>query len=162
MTTVRAALLCDGKSDRDLSSVVERVAAALGYALVVEVVDFSIVRPGLSLTKRLQSLPELVASPAVFLIHRDAEAMSPVARITEISDAMKMSQVALPHVPVVPVTMTEAWLLCDETAIRDASGNPKGRRPLHLPKNPEAISDPKETLKTLILDCSEQTGRRRT
>jgi hypothetical protein len=48
--------------------------------------------------------------------------------------------------------MTEAWLLIDEKAIREAAGNPKGRQPLNLPKpsKTEELSDPKETLKPIF------------
>src|SRR5262249_22004000 len=41
----------------------------------------------------------------------------------------------LPHpiVPVVPVRTLEAWLLCDEFALRRAAGNPNGCQLLELP-----------------------------
>jgi hypothetical protein len=60
--------------------------------------------------------------------------------------------VKLPVVCVIPVKMTEAWLLIDEKAIREAAGNPKGRQPLNLPKpsKTEELSDPKETLKPIF------------
>ena len=48
------------------------------------------------------------------------------------------------HVLVIPVRMTEAWLLIDELALRRAAGNPNGRNPLDLPalKDLEALPEP--------------------
>jgi hypothetical protein len=154
------ALICDGTSDRALSSVAERVAKLSGFSLDVEVVDFAILRPGLSLKSRLRALPELVASPSVILIHRDAENQPRADRVKEMRAALAESQFEIPYVPIVPVRMTEAWLLCDEAAIRNVSGNPKSK-PLLLPSNPETISDPKSRLQDLILESSQQTGRKR-
>jgi hypothetical protein len=44
-----------------------------------------------------------------------------------------MGQTPVRHIPVVPVRMTEAWLLADEFAIRSAPGNPNGTQSLDLP-----------------------------
>ncbi len=65
-------------------------------------------------------------------------------------------------VPVIPVRMTEAWLLTDESAIRRASGNPNGKVRLDLPpvSRLEALPDPKVELHRLLRVASELTGRR--
>ncbi len=67
------------------------------------------------------------------------------------------------HVPVIPVRMTEAWLLIDEPAIRRAAGNPNGRNPLDLPalKDLEALPDPKEVLHDALAAASGLNVRRR-
>lgn len=66
-------------------------------------------------------------------------------------------------VPVIPVRMTEAWLLLDEPAIRTVAGNPAGRASLTLPKHHEAerLPDPKSVLRQALLDAANVTGRRR-
>jgi hypothetical protein len=66
------------------------------------------------------------------------------------------------YVPVVPVRMTEAWLLSNQQAIRDAAGNPKGRNALHLPnwRRWDRLPDPKTTLLEAIEHASGLTGRR--
>ena len=66
------------------------------------------------------------------------------------------------HVPVVPVRMTEAWLLVDEPAIRRVAGNPNGRCALDLPQvsKVETIADPKKLLKQVLATASELSGRR--
>ena len=70
---MRGALLCDGVSDAALSLVIERSAQSIGVDLSVDVVNFDQLRPGLSLARRLDVLPMLVASLDVLFIHRDAE-----------------------------------------------------------------------------------------
>ena len=66
------------------------------------------------------------------------------------------------HVPVVPVRMTEAWLLIEEGAIRKAAGNPNGAVALDLPPlaRVEGLPDPKRQLKGFLVAASEKTGRR--
>src|SRR5262249_52058120 len=60
------------------------------------------------------------------------------------------------------VRMTEAWLLIDERAIRQAAGNPNGEAPLLLPKvaSLERAPDPKKLLRDSLIRASEKTGRR--
>ncbi|HUT94205.1 MAG TPA: hypothetical protein VMY37_32390 [Thermoguttaceae bacterium] len=67
-----------------------------------------------------------------------------------------------PAVPVVPVRMTEAWLLFDEKAIRRAAGNPNGTDPLQVPvRQAEDIPDPKAVLHEALRTASGLSGRRR-
>ncbi len=95
--------------------------------------------------------------PDLLFVHRDAEAMSLQARRAEIPFSERCV------VRVVPVRMTEAWLLIDEGAIRSAASNPNGRSSLDLPRasHLESLTDPKETLKETILTASELSNRRR-
>jgi len=63
---------------------------------------------------------------------------------------------------VIPVQMTEAWLLFDEVALRHAAGNPNGKNPLKLPElsKIEQIPNPKEILFQILREASELTARR--
>ncbi len=63
---------------------------------------------------------------------------------------------------IVPVRMTEAWLLFDGTAIRKAADNPNGRVALKLPpvRRVEDLPDPKQMLHEALEIASEKTGRR--
>lgn len=86
----------------------------------------------------------------LLFVHRDAEAAAPEARQQEI-DAAWTRQPQLSDeqlVTIVPVRMTEAWLLVDEAAIRAASGNPNGTIALDLPKvsRLQQLKDPKDML----------------
>jgi hypothetical protein len=159
---IRSALLCDGTSDRALGSVAERLATALGFSIDVEVLDFSLIAPGFTVSERLMVLPQLVANPAVLLVHRDAEKETRSSRLAEISDSFAATGLILPYVPIVPVRMTEAWLLCDEDALRIASGNPAGRVKLDIRvERAELEVDAKSVLKNKLAEASETVGRRR-
>ena len=59
--------------------------------------------------------------------------------------------------------MTEAWLLLDEIAIRNAVRNPNGRTRLALPTPAlaERMANPKAAFETSLLDASEKRRRRR-
>jgi len=63
---------------------------------------------------------------------------------------------------VVPVRMTEAWLLADEAAIRKAADYPLGRMDLNLPKvaELERLADPKARLHQTLEEASGYKGRR--
>jgi hypothetical protein len=62
---------------------------------------------------------------------------------------------------VIPVRMTEAWLLFDEAALRKAVDNPAGKNPLNLPrlKTLESLPDPKKILYDLLRAASGLKGR---
>lgn len=69
----------------------------------------------------------------ILLIHRDAEAVEVDDRLEEIKREVARGGVTVKYVCVVPVRMTESWLLVDEAAIRRAVGNPNGRGRLEIP-----------------------------
>ena len=100
----------------------------------------------------------------LLFVHRDAEGQSRSARVTEIRDALQSLSSYLtipPTVCVVPVRMTEAWLLCDPEALRLAANNPRGRQSLHLPplSRAEHQVDPKATLHSALRAASGKRGQ---
>lgn len=100
--------------------------------------------------------------PCVLIfIHRDAEGEPAESRLSEIYSAVADARLAEHGVPVVPVRMTEAWLLLDEAAIRRAAGVPKGTRPLSMPplERLESLPDPKAKLRELLEAAGGKTGR---
>jgi hypothetical protein len=108
----------------------------------------------------------LEAYPCDFLfIHRDAEGDPPDWRRREIQKAIESlgAKMHVTHVCVVPIRMTEAWLLFDKAAIRFVSGNPNGKVQLSIPplSNLEDKPDPKRLLHELLIAASEFSGRRR-
>lgn len=117
---------------------------------------------GRGLADRLRAALELYPVDVVF-IHRDAETEALTTRIDEIQAAVASMGQSVPHVCVVPVRMTEAWLLHDEAAIRSVAGNPNGRAKLPIPpvKRLEELADPKSILREALLVASESSGFRR-
>jgi hypothetical protein len=101
----------------------------------------------------------LILRPSDLLfVHRDADNQSPELRYGEISEAAQ----AQPYVAVVPIRMTEAWLLIDEGALRKAAGRPSGREKLDLPplNGLEKVADPKYLLREALRRAHGATGRR--
>ena len=168
MTPVRYLLLADGSTDDCLLPVIAYVLR-LSPALVGRdlVPDFA--RPGHAdvgkasdgLAARIRSV---VASRPfdLLFVHRDAEGMPLRDRQDEITAAAPPGLSR--YVSVVPVRMSEAWLLLDPAAIRQAADHPSGRVPLSLPslKALERLSNPKETLTKLLITASEKSGRHKT
>ena len=98
----------------------------------------------------------------VYFIHRDAESVTWQARSAEIDQAVQRALPAAQYVRVVPVQMTETWLLHNETAIREAAENPSGREPVRLPalKRLESLPETKLHLLAILREASGLTGRR--
>jgi hypothetical protein len=65
-------------------------------------------------------------------------------------------------IAVIPVRMTEAWLLFDEDSIKIAAGNPNNSRSLSLPslQQAEKLPDPKAILYQKIKEAIALQGRK--
>jgi hypothetical protein len=94
-------------------------------------------------------------------VHRDADRGSRDDRVREIRAALAGIENP-PAVCVVPVRMTEAWLLVDEAALREAAGYPSGKMPLAFPGLGvlESLPNPKGVLHELLMNASGFKGRR--
>ena len=66
-------------------------------------------------------------------------------------------------IPIIPVRMSEAWLLIDIDAIRKAARNPNGKATVELPDASvlENLPDPKRTLIQLLEKATNNNKRRR-
>lgn len=169
MESLTSALLTDGPSDRALIPILTwllRQHLGRSSAISCDWVDMGRLRQRpASLSERIRLAVDLQPCDLLF-VHRDAESADPEHRYREINRALVQLQserILVPCVCVVPVRMTEAWLLMNESSIRDASGNPHGRMPLALPRQAEieSLVDPKEKLHALLTQASGYHGRRR-
>ena len=160
-------LISDGATDANLIPIVnwtlkERGGVSVANGTRAEFWRLA-TRPS-SLDERITKAMELYPCDALF-IHRDAEGVAHGDRVAEIRTAVELaarSNCRLPSVGIVPVRMTEAWLLWNEEAIREAAGNPNGRSPLDLPpfNKLETRTDPKKHLRDALRQASELRGRR--
>lgn len=161
---LRALLLADGTSDVPLGNLVARIGLSHGYDI-----DPVYVEPGRlpgkprTIRDRLKAVLDLDPEFDLVIVHRDAESEPRDSRLAEIERDLAAVGCALPHIPVIPIRMTEAWLLGDEAKIREAAGNPNGRMALSLPavNSLERIADAKGMLKAALAAASGTTGRRR-
>jgi hypothetical protein len=159
MKTLRYTLVTDGSSDVALKPIIEWVVAQHRPDLgVMGDLAKDIGNVGLALTARIPRALQLYPCDILF-VHRDAEGESLDFRMAEIEAAVGALHTCC--IPIVPVRMTEAWLLSDEMAIRSAAENRNGRIPLHLPpkRNWESVNDPKRVLFDSLVTASEKSGR---
>jgi hypothetical protein len=164
MRELRYTLACDGSSDRALHPI-------LDWLLRQHLAPDCALQSGLwhdtDLVARIREAVRLFPCDLLF-VHRDAERESVAKRTEEIEEAKEKAlaalptDAALPAICVVPVRMTEAWLLFNEQAIRDAAGNSNGKIVLQMVgiHRAEDHPDPKETLEKLLRTASGLKGRR--
>jgi len=118
--------------------------------------------PGRGVPARLNCVLAFDSDFQVLLVHRDTEGMDVTQRYSEIVDGMTQCEISWPFVPIIPIRMTEAWLLLDESAIRSVAGHPSGTMSLGLPaaNKVESLPDPKATLQEALRTASGCSGRR--
>lgn len=168
MSALRYLLITDGPTDKALVYILDWLLSTVAPDL--EVVSNwlnpdSLPKKTNQLVYRIEWGLQLYANIDVLFIHRDAENQPPSWRYQEIDEAIKGLQpekISLPFVCVVPVRMTEAWLLIDENALRIAANNPNGRIALEMPSvnRLEDREDPKQDLYDLLEKASGLKGRR--
>ena len=153
-------LVCEGASDAGLTRHIERLIIDSGQPQAEGDSWFR----GKPLKKRIRTGLQVAENTVdILFVHRDANNVGAEVRLREIANALRGIMDAPSFVGVVPVRMTEAWLLLDEHAIRKVVGRPQGREPLHLPTPHEAErrADPKRILADALLTASDSTGRRK-
>ena len=169
MKSLNFTLVSEGSSDEALIPHLRWLLQQKGVAIPIEStwadlrrlprnIDIS------GLTRKISLSLELYPCDLLF-IHRDTDKDTINTRKQEIINAIEqISEESQPKifVCVVPIRMTEAWLLFDEKAIRHASGNHNGDMPLDLPRirTIEDIADPKELLNNKLKLASGRVGRR--
>jgi hypothetical protein len=162
MDVLEFTLVSEGSSDRVLLPILEWLLAQKVLCGVVGTwADLRRVEPApRSLADKVRCAVE--EYPCQLLcIHRDADHATREERAGEIRAALGELEKP-PAVCVVPVRMTEAWLLTDEDALRQAAGNPGGKVSLDFPAltGLERVPDPKAFLHSLLRQASGFAGRR--
>lgn len=149
--------LCEGRSDEPLVEHLELLVTRAGATSALGIPRSG----GGSVQQKLQTLLDDGVQFDFVVVHRDADGRDPAGRLAEVTGAL--AEAGITGCPVVPVQMTEAWLLADEMSIRRAVGRPSGRTSLGLPRPSalERLHDPKTALKEALLAASEATGSRR-
>lgn len=168
MEELRYTLLSDGPSDKALMPILTWLLRQYVTNLPIQSrwSDLRrLPRPPRELHDRIRESINLYPCDLLF-VHRDAENTSLEVRLNEIRQAALDAGVeneTYTVVCVVPVRMTEAWLLFDISAIRQAAGNPNGTVTLNLPtlSDIESIPNPKRVLRDILLKATELGTRRR-
>lgn len=168
MEELRYTLLSDGPSDKALIPILTWLLRQHFPSLPIQSrwSDLRrLPRPPRELHDRIRSSIKLYPCDLLF-VHRDAETTSLEERLSEINQAILNASIdsQIPAVIcVVPIRMTEAWLIFDINAIRQAAGNPNGTVPLNLPtlSEIESIPNPKRVLRDILRTATELGTRRR-
>lgn len=163
--TYRGLFVSEGTSDLPLADLIETLFLDRGVDLFLSRPDFALLgRVERDVQSKIHAGLRLTGGPVdLVVVHRDADSIGADARRREIAGAASTVAAGSTVIPVVPVRMTEAWLLLDEALIRQVAGNPRGRMDLQLPRPHEVENraDPKEILQRCLLRAAEVTGRRR-
>src|SRR5690606_20980206 len=115
---LRAALIAEGNGDRGLVGVLERLCLREGAEVEIEWAKsvLETYAAGSSVAAKIRTLIEVHPYYDLLFVHRDTDGEDPASRRTEIAAACL--QGTPPHVAVIPIQETEAWLLLSEAAIR--------------------------------------------
>lgn len=156
---MRFLFICEGSSDTPLLGHIQRLLIRYGHPDP----EGEAWHHGRQVADKIRQGLDAADSLDLLFVHRDAENASADARYQEIEAAVReVVQDGMSWIGVVPVRMTEAWLLLDEAAIRKVVGKPNGKTRLNLPapEHAERVADPKERLKNALLTASGTRGRR--
>ena len=125
---LRYTLVSDGPTDRVLLRIIDwvldQISSTSERGVQSEFADLGRLVRGTGLLGKISSALDFYPCDLLF-VHRDAEssdAAMRLHRLEEIREAMQSYSIC--YVPIVPVRMTEAWLLFDRVAICEAAGNP--------------------------------------
>lgn len=143
-------VVADGGTDRALIPIIEWAIHRLDPQVEILEPDFR---------KRLGSVKDFIGSyktgAMMIFVHRDAEGEPIEDRLREFDGVTR------DVVPVVPVRMTEAWMLIDGAAIARAADRPNAVVPVPPIAQLETLADPKSDLEQLLTSAAGPlTGRR--
>ena len=145
-------VVADGGTDRLLVPVIQWAIHRLDP-------DVEILEP--EFRKRYGSVREFLGTykpggVMLIFVHRDSENLSLQERSREFESVTRSDVV-----PVVPVRMSEAWILFDGTAVAKAAGSPAPHVSVPAIAEIESIGNPKDRLDELLLrTAGPPTGRR--
>lgn len=156
--------MAEGSSDLPLADLVESLFVDRDVMLRLSKPDFSLLdKVPKDVRSRVAAGMKLLRDPIdLVVVHRDSDNVGHKIRRTEIEKAVLEAGVTSSVIPVIPVRMTEAWLLLDEAGIRQVAGNPRGRHDLRLPRarEVEGVADPKQMLQQCLVNAADVAGRR--
>jgi hypothetical protein len=157
--------------DRFLHSIIKRTfdAVALECATEIEVYE-PVILPGIigTFTETAVALSQKAFTEGllVLCIHTDADASNDHEAFQhKITPAFTAIQTVQPAgctilVAIVPVRMSEAWILADKALLKEEIGTNSNDRDLGLDRHPEAYADPKAAIEEAIRRAFEHRSRR--
>ena len=145
------AVVADGGTDRLLVPIIQWAIHRLDPGVEILEPEFR---------KRRGSVAAFLAAyktgALLVFVHRDAEGATLDARLQEFQPPVRQDVV-----PVVPVRMSESWLLFDGSAIAKAASSPSSSVPVPALAQIENIQNPKQQLDDLLFQAAGAPAGRR-
>jgi hypothetical protein len=172
------ALYTEGATDnRFLPLIVQRTAEELLLQRASQVVDVLPVQviQGIKQESRAEAILQAAKQSQgyqLLLIHSDADDRSASAALSEriqpgldlVAQQPVNVELCRDLVPIVPVTMIEAWMLADAEALCEIMRTEQSLQDLTIPTSPDAIERiayPKDRLAQILRNASAYRSRRR-
>lgn len=176
MEELRLALYAEGTTDEQfLPSILQRTCEQLiakNNQTAMNILDPKVIAKNKNIAKRDESILQAARDAFDFhilVIHADAdshtqeralqERFQPGHKLVQLSN----EQVCKNLVPIVPIYMTEAWLLADNDALRQVIGTNMKAQELGLLQKAKLIetdSNPKQTLKNIVQKAYANRSKR--
>lgn len=145
------AVVADGETDRQLVPVIQWAVHRLDPGVEILEPEFRKRRGSVA-----EYLAEYQTGAMLIFAHRDAETLTLEDRLEEFAGVDRGDVI-----PVVPVRMSESWLLCEGAAIAKAAGSPSSRVPVPAVAQIESIADPNDRLDDLLFEAAGAPAGRR-
>jgi hypothetical protein len=188
MRSLTIALYTEGITDRRfLPTIIQKTASAIVFERAHDLIEVQmpylindqIDTNGLNSAETILAAARFANNFHILAIHADADTQTrnqaletrfhPGKRLVQ--EAAETEKVCLGVLPVIPVRMTEAWMLADwETVLSEINNDPVALRTIKQatklparPRNVESIADPKQILNQAVRMAQEHLrhGRRR-
>lgn len=177
MTALVMALYAEGPTDEHfLPIIAQRTAVQIlgqrGRGGIVDVLDPMCISAyqGNTRAERILHAAKQTHGYHLLIVHADANQATPQAAFQErIQPGLDLVKRESPHtvcrelVPIIPVKMTEAWMLADADTLISVIGTLAPRQSLGIPTRPrqvEAIMDPKQQLSHVLQQALASRTRR--
>ncbi|WP_026711005.1 DUF4276 family protein [Flavobacterium filum] len=173
---ILAGLYTEGKTDiRFLSSVVERTLFEIAYDctgdIETELVILDFNKKGMSFNEQVQYASKLGQEKygiLLLFIHTDSDDENDdLVLNTKINPALELllqkgnDEYCKNLVAIVPIQMTESWMIADRDLLKDEIGIAKTDAELGIHLNPELIKNPKFLIEDIIRLSKEDLTKRK-
>ena len=172
---ILAGLFTEGTTDvRFLSSVVERTLEDIAFDCTgdietkLEIINIS--KAGLSFNEQVLEASRVALDKfgvLILFVHTDSDSVSddlifqskifPSQKILSEQDNNYCKNM----VAIVPIQMTESWMIADKKILKEEIGVEKTDTELGIHLNPESITNPKELIEEIIRISKEDLSKRR-
>lgn len=148
-----AGLFTEGTTDvRFLEPIVEKTLAEIAFecrgSIEIEVKTIEIVKTNLNFVEQVIML---------LCVHTDADGItdrqvrqSKIQPAKEFLSGLDENRFCKIVAAIIPIQMTEAWMLADTTLLKEQIGTTQSDAELGLHRNPEEVNNPKNLIREII------------